>query len=167
MARLSLTELEEPQGAEEQNLAGLFGQPSPLPSPGTHSAVQTEINPLPCCSAPLSSSSCHPPHSLSFQSPPPVLHPSPQAHIARNPITSHEGKASLIPPLFSHFNPLPLKLLFLSSCSQWIKKYPPPLRHLPLTRVTLSWVSVTSWPLLSGPLGAWLSLHSHTKQWLC
>lgn len=92
--------------------------------------------------------------SLSVQSPPPVLHPFPQAHIARNPITSHEGKASLIPP---PFNLLLLKLLFLSLMSSYFLspevkgRSPNPSWAFAHRRVTLSRVSVTSWPLPCGP----------------
>lgn len=44
----------------------------------------------------LNPSSSHQPHSLPIESPRPVLHRFPQAHIARNPITSQESKPTLM-----------------------------------------------------------------------
>lgn len=135
---------------EENTGRGGFStnQAPSLPSPEIHSNVQTEINPVVCQSTLLLL-------ILFVHSPPPVLHPFPQAHITRNPITSHEGKPSLMTLLLSHFNFFLSKaLLFLISSfyffSQWVKEDPQPLWAFAPRRVTLSYVSVPLWPLLSG-----------------
>lgn len=61
-----------------------------------------------------------------------------------------------MPLLFSHFNPFLLKLLslshffFLYPLGEEAGRSPTPWAFAP-RHVTLFWVSVTSWPLLSGP----------------
>lgn len=128
-------EPKEPRGAQEKT-GTAFPPTKPLLSPPLRPIPVFKLKSILFPVALLPSSSSHLTHTLSVQSPPHVLHRFPQAHIARNPITSHEDKPSLIPLLFSRFSPFLLKLLsvsrffFLPLLTVAKGRSPQPLGHL-------------------------------------